>query len=117
MLKKIARNEKRSARVRRVRAKVSGTAARPRLVVFRSLKSLSVQVIDDLVGRTLVSAHLGEIKAAKNTVEGALALGKLIGEKCVAAKISAVIFDRAGYRYHGKVKAVADGAREAGLKF
>ena len=103
--------------MRRVRAKVSGTETRPRMVVYRSLRNITVQVIDDLAGKTLVSARLGDVKAAKNTALGALALGKLVGEKCVAAKISTVVFDRAGYRYHGKVKAVADGAREAGLTF
>ena len=117
MLKKTDRSTKRADRVRRVRAKVSGTEIRPRMVVYRSLKNITVQVIDDLAGKTLVSARLADVKAAKNTVEGALALGKLVGGKCVAAKISAVVFDRAGYRYHGKVKAVADGAREAGLTF
>jgi large subunit ribosomal protein L18 len=117
MLKKTGRSEKRGDRVRRVRAKVSGTEARPRMVVFRSLKNITVQVIDDQEGKTLVSARLGEMKAAKNTVEGALALGKLVGKKCVAAKITTVVYDRAGFRYHGKVKAVADGAREAGLTF
>ena len=117
MLKQIARKQERLARVRRVRAKISGTADRPRLVVFRSLRNITVQAIDDVKGVTLASADLREMKKAKNTVEGALALGKLVGEKCVAAGIKTVVFDRAGYRYHGKVKAVADGARESGLAF
>lgn len=117
MLKQTARKQERLARVRRVRAKISGTADRPRLVVFRSLRNITVQAIDDVKGVTLASADLREMKKVKNTVEGALALGKLVGEKCVAAGIKTVVFDRAGYRYHGKVKAVADGAREAGLAF
>ncbi len=117
MLKQTARKQDRLARARRVRAKISGTAERPRLAVFRSLQNISVQAIDDTKGVTIASADLREMKKAKNTVEGALALGKLVGEKCVAAGIKTVVFDRAGYRYHGKVKAVADGARESGLAF
>lgn len=117
MLKRIARKQERLARVRRVRAKISGTADRPRLVVFRSLRNITVQAIDDVKGVTLVSADLRGMKKVENTVEGALALGRFVGEKCVAAGIKTVVFDRAGYRYHGKVKAVADGAREAGLAF
>jgi large subunit ribosomal protein L18 len=85
--------------------------------VFKSLKSVYVQVIDDTVGKTLASANLEEIKNSKNTVEGAKEVGKLIAKKCTALKIETVTFDRAGYRYHGKVKAVADGAREGGLQF
>lgn len=117
MLKQTVRKQGRVARARRVRAKISGTAERPRLAVFRSLRNISVQAIDDAKGVTLVSADLREMKKAKNTVEGALALGKLMGEKCAAAGIKTAVFDRAGYRYHGKVKAVADGARESGLAF
>lgn len=118
MIKKISRKEGRIARARRVRAKISGTAQCPRLSVFRSLRNISVQVIDDASGRTLVSADIRELgKKAGNTVEGASLLGKLIGEKCAKAGIASIVFDRAGYRYHGKVRAVADGAREAGLKF
>ena len=105
------------ARVRRVRAKVSGTAARPRMVVFRSLRDITVQVIDDVKRVTLVSARLLDVKGAKNTVAGAEALGKFVGGKCVAANITTVVFDRAGYRYHGKVKALAESARSAGLTF
>lgn len=112
------RKRKRQARARRVRAKVSGTAERPRLSVFRSLRNITTQAIDDLSGKTLVAADLRELgKKATNTVDGARAVGKLIGEKCVAAGIKTVTFDRAGYRYHGKVKALAEGAREAGLEF
>lgn len=118
MIKQISRKEGRIARARRVRAKISGTAQCPRLSIFRSLRNVSVQVIDDAAGRTLVSADIRELgKEAGNTVEGAHLLGKRIGEKCSKAGIASIVFDRAGYRYHGKVKAVADGAREAGLKF
>lgn len=118
MLKQILRNQERKKRARRVRAKVSGTAERPRLSVFRSLRTLSVQVIDDVSGKTVVSAAIRDLgKNAKNTVEGASLLGKKVGEKCLAAGIGTVVFDRSGYRYHGKVKAVAEGAREAGLRF
>lgn len=111
------RNSMRLQRKKRVRAKVSGTAARPRLAVFRSLRSISVQVIDDLSGKTLTAASLQETgKNAKNTVAGAEAVGKLIAQKCVDLKIEEAVFDRSGYRYHGKIKAVAEGARAAGLK-
>lgn len=110
-------NNSRIQRKRRVRAKISGNAERPRLAVFKSLKSIYAQVIDDNAGKTLVSAKLSEIKKAGNTIEGASEVGKLIAKKCEAIKITAVVFDRAGYQYHGKVKALADGAREGGLQF
>jgi large subunit ribosomal protein L18 len=116
-MKKISSNSGRLQRKRRVRAKISGTQEKPRLAVFKSLKGIYVQAIDDVAGKTLASANLTEIKKAKNTVEGAKEVGKLIAEKCIAAKITAVTYDRAGYRYHGKVKALAEGAREGGLKF
>lgn len=116
-MKKISSNSGRLQRKRRVRAKISGTQARPRLAVFKSLKGIYVQVIDDTVGKTLASANLTEIKKAANTIEGAKEVGKLIAKKCVALKIETVTFDRAGYQYHGKIKALADGAREGGLLF
>jgi large subunit ribosomal protein L18 len=115
-MKKLSRNQTRLHRKRRIRAKVSGTADMPRLAVFRSLRNISIQVINDVTGKTIASASLVEIKAT-NTIEGAKALGALIAEKCKAEKVEAIVFDRAGYQYHGKIKAVADGAREAGLKF
>ncbi len=112
------RQKKRAARARRVRAKVSGTSLRPRLSVHRSLRNLSVQVIDDASGKTLVSADLRELSGKTgHTVEGATALGTLIGKKCTDAGIGTVVFDRSGYRYHGKVKAFAEAARKAGLIF
>jgi large subunit ribosomal protein L18 len=113
---KISRNNLRLQRKRRIRAKVSGTAETPRLAVFRSLKDLRVQVINDETGMTIVSANSKEAKA-KNTVEGAKKIGELVAKKCADKKIKKIVFDRAGYKYHGKVKAMAEGAREGGLKF
>ncbi len=115
-MNKISRNKSRLQRKRRVRAKISGTSEKPRLAVFRSLKEIYVQVIDDAEGATLVSASLKEIKA-KNDVDGAKKVGALAAKKCLDKKIETVVFDRAGYKYHGKIKALADGAREGGLKF
>lgn len=103
-------------RKKRIRAKVTGTAERPRLSVHRSLRSLSVQLIDDDAGKTIAAASLKEAKG-KHTVEGASKLGKLIAEKAKKVKIEAVVFDRSGYKYHGRVKALADAAREGGLRF
>lgn len=114
---KTSSNIGRIQRKRRVRAKISGTAERPRLAVFKSLKSIYVQVINDDAGKTLASAKLTEIAKAKNTVDGAKEVGKLVAKKCKEAKIENVVFDRAGYQYHGKIKALADGAREGGLQF
>lgn len=110
------RNKLRLQRKRRIRAKVAGTAAMPRLAIFKSLKHVSVQAIDDASGQTLFSVSNRELKA-KNDLAGAKKVGAAIAKKCLEKKISQVVFDRAGYKYHGKVKAVADGAREAGLKF
>jgi large subunit ribosomal protein L18 len=116
-MKMTTRNNKRLHRAKRVRAKISGTATKPRLNIFRSLRSMSVQMIDDEKQTTLVAANLGEIKGGKNTVDSAKKLGELIAKKSSKAGITEVVFDRAGYKYHGKVKAIADGARDAGLKF
>lgn len=102
----------------RVRARIAGTAAIPRLSVFRSLRGVALQLIDDVTGKTLAQAHFSELpKTAKNTVVEAKAVGKLLGERALKLGIKQVVFDRSGYRYHGKVKASADGAREAGLEF
>jgi len=110
-----SRNKLRLQRRRRVRAKISGTAKIPRLCVFRSLKSISAQVINDEKGLTLVSAKTdGKVK---NDIEGAKKIGVEIAKKCVDMKIKEAVFDRSGYKYHGKVKALAEGAREGGLKF
>ena len=109
-------------RHRRVRGKVSGTAARPRLCVTRSNDNIYCQVIDDVAHKTLVGAStLGpEFKATGKkggNVEGASAIGEIIGKKALDAGITEVVFDRGGNLYHGRVKAVAEAAREAGLKF
>lgn len=106
-------------RHRRVRARVHGTAVRPRLVVFRSLKHLSVQVINDDVGQTLASATDREVPGQRTaaTVTVGQAVGKLIAERARAAGVTTVVFDRGRHAYHGQVRAVADGAREGGLEF
>lgn len=118
MINKHFTEERRLRRKARVRAKVSGTASRPRLSVFRSLKHISVQAIDDVAGKTLAAATLRDISAkTKNTLEGATAVGKLIAEKCVKLGVTDAVFDRSGYKYHGRVKALADAARDGGLKF
>ena len=115
--------QKREARIRRhrrVRKKVRGTALKPRLAVFRSNKHVYAQVIDDVAGRTLASASTMEADlrtAPTATVDAAKAIGTLIGERAKAAGVSTVVFDRGGFRYHGRVAGVADGAREAGLEF
>jgi large subunit ribosomal protein L18 len=104
----------------RIRHKVVGTEARPRLAVFRSLKHITVQVIDDTKGHTLVAASTSEKKSGLTgggNVAGAKAVGKLIAERAKEKGIEAVVYDRGGYLYHGRVKALADAAREAGLKF
>ncbi len=103
-------------RHRKIRTKISGTTTRPRLNVFRSNKGMFVQIIDDLKGITLVSASSSEVKA-KTKTDNSLELGKLIAKKAKDNKIESVVFDRGAYRYHGRVKAVADGAREGGLNF
>jgi large subunit ribosomal protein L18 len=110
--------EARQRRRNRIRATLHGTAARPRLSVFRSAKHLQAQLIDDAAGRTLVSVHDRELKTVKGTKsDKAAALGKLLAEKAQAKKITAIIFDRGGYQFHGRVKALAEGARQAGLTF
>lgn len=112
----------RQRRHRRVRAKISGTPERPRLNVFRSLDHIYAQVIDDVAGHTLVSAstvdrELRTEVADKGKSEAAKLVGELIAKRAKEAGITEVVFDRGGYRYHGRIKALADGAREAGLKF
>ncbi|MCX5756709.1 MAG: 50S ribosomal protein L18 [Gemmatimonadetes bacterium] len=99
----------------RVRSKVAGTEERPRLVVFRSHKHIYAQIVNDVTQRTLMSVSDSALKGKKS--EKSTAVGKLVAEKAKAAGITKVVFDRAGYRYHGRVKAVADGAREGGLEF
>jgi len=111
---------RRARRHLRVRKKVSGTAERPRLVVFRSLKHIYAQVVDDDQRRTLLGASDrtdGLVREKPGKVGAAHALGKLVAQKAQAQGIQRVVFDRAGYQYHGRIKAVADGAREGGLEF
>ena len=110
-------NELREQRADRVRAKVIGTTERPRLAVFRSLKHISAQLIDDSAGATLVSASDGEVDKKLKGVARAEAVGSLLAEKAVAKKISQAVYDRRWYKYHGHVKALADGARSKGLEF
>lgn len=121
---KKSRRLQRQRRHFRVRNKIKGTAARPRLVVFRSLKNIEGQLVDDdaavtLVGMSTLAPDLRDFKAEgqNRRVEHAYAAGKLLAEKAKSEGIDAVVFDRGGYRYHGRVKAFADGAREGGLAF
>jgi large subunit ribosomal protein L18 len=109
------RPELRARRHLRVRKRVSGTAARPRLVVFRSLKHIYAQLVDDTASHTL--AQVSDHKLTGKKSEKSTEVGKLIAQKAKDVGVSSVVFDRAGYRYHGRVKAVADGAREGGLEF
>jgi large subunit ribosomal protein L18 len=108
----------RERRHKRVRGKVSGTADRPRLVVTRSNRGIVAQLVDDSSGRTLASATWLQAKGVKgNKREQAVAVGKLLAEQAKQAKIETAVFDRGGYLYHGRVKALADAAREGGLTF
>ena len=110
--------EARERRHRRVRAKVRGTAERPRLVVFRSNRGIEAQLVDDLEGRTLAAAswlHVRSFKGAKSAQ--AAEVGKLLAQRAKDAGIDSAVFDRGGYLYHGRVKALADAAREGGLRF
>ena len=120
MIKKLDRNKLREKKHRSIRRKIVGTAERPRLSVYRSLKNIFVQIIDDSTGTTLVSASTIE-KGAKDQsggiVEAAKKVGEAIAKKALEKGISNVVFDRGGYIYTGRVKALADAAREAGLKF
>ena len=114
---KTARNVKQRARIRRrIRGKVQGTAERPRLSVFRSNKYIYAQVIDDAEGRTLAQASSREAEVSGDAkTDKSKAVGQLVAERAKAAGIDTVIFDRGGYRYHGNVRALAEGAREGGL--
>ena len=116
------REEDRQRRHSRVRRRVYGTPQRPRLNIFRSADHIYVQVIDDTAGRTLVSAssldkELAESVKSGGNVQAAAAVGRLVAERALKANLKAVVFDRGGYRYHGRVKALADASRERGLKF
>ena len=117
MIKKQSSNVARLRRHARVRKAISGTAACPRLCVFRSLKNIYAQIIDDVAGATLVAASSLELEGNGGNKEAAKAVGELIAKKALEKGIENVVFDRGGYIYHGRVQELADGAREAGLKF
>ena len=120
MIKKKSRSEVRAKKHSRMRNKFSGTPECPRLAVFRSNNHIYAQIIDDTVGNTLVTASSTEKTFEKNeggNVEAAMKVGKLAAERALEKGITEVVFDRGGYLYHGRVKALADAAREAGLKF
>ena len=120
MIKKVSRNVVRQARHDRVRAKVSGTGTTPRLSVFRSNENIFAQIIDDEKGITLVSASSidKDLKLENGSnVEAAIQVGVLLAKRAKEAKITKVVFDRGGYLYHGRVKALAEAARENGLEF
>ena len=119
MVNKADKNQARLKRHRRVRGKISGTAARPRLNVFRSRSNISVQIIDDISAKTLVSASSYEkdFGIYGGNKEAAAKVGKLVAQRALEKGIESVVFDRGGYVVHGRVKALAEGAREAGLKF
>ena len=113
-----SRLEGRTRRHERVREKIRGSAGRPRLAVFRSITHISAQLIDDDAGRTLVAASSVTTKDAKgNKTERAKAVGAVLGERAKAKGIGEAVFDRGGYRYHGRIKALGDAARSAGLRF
>jgi large subunit ribosomal protein L18 len=110
-------NERQARRHGRVRAKISGTNDCPRLSVFRSNRGLFLQLIDDIRGVTLASAKMSEIKGDSGKIDAAKELGLLIASKAKDKKITKIVFDRGFHKYHGRVKAVAEGAREGGLNF
>lgn len=121
-VRRLSRAAKRERIHTRIRRSVSGTSERPRLCVYRSLDHIYVQVVDDRAGKTLVSASSADKETRKSlkgggNIAGAKAVGKIIADRAKAAGISKVVFDRGGYKYHGRVKALADAAREAGLQF
>lgn len=119
MIKRKDTNAARIKRHKRVRKNISGTAQRPRLNVFRSLNNIYAQIIDDVEGKTLVSASSMDkgFEGYGGNIEAAKAVGKAVAEKALAAGIKQVVFDRGGYVYHGRVAALAEGAREGGLEF
>jgi large subunit ribosomal protein L18 len=119
MIRKLEKNEVRNRIHTRIRRKLSGTTERPRLAIFRSVAHIYAQVIDDTAGKTLVSASSVDkgAKANGGNVKAAQAIGKLVAERAKEKGIKSVVFDRGGYHYHGRVKALADAAREAGLEF
>jgi large subunit ribosomal protein L18 len=122
MISPIDRSSERLRIHKRIRAKISGNPARPRLCIYRSLKYIYAQIVDDSLGKTLAAASTaekdvrGSLKQAGN-IEASKLVGKAIAERAITKGIKAVVFDRGGYLYHGRVKAVAEAAREAGLEF
>lgn len=112
----ISKQERRNKIKARIRGKISGTAERPRMSVFRSNKQIYVQLVDDMTGKTLVAASSKGIEEGTKS-EIAAKVGKAIAEKALAAGVAQVVFDRNGYLFHGRVKSLADAAREGGLKF
>jgi large subunit ribosomal protein L18 len=117
VLEQFDRKSARARRHRRVRVRVGGTAQRPRLSVYRSLHHLYAQLIDDSAGRTLAAASTVNLKTGKNDLSAAQAVGRAIAGKAKEAGLTAVVFDRGGFLYHGRIKALAEAAREAGLEF
>lgn len=120
MIKKASRNGLRLKRHRRVRAKISGTTTMPRLSVYRSNKFIYAQIIDDVTGTTLASASSNEKAlglASTSNIEAAKAVGTEVAKRAMEKGLESVVFDRSGYLYHGRIQALADAAREAGLKF
>lgn len=116
-MEKATNKNSRITRHLRIRSKISGSAARPRLFVFRSNQHTYAYLIDDEKGHTLVSVRESELKAGKTKSEKAELIGELLAKKAQEKKISEVVFDRGGYVYHGRIQKVADGARKGGLKF
>lgn len=117
MIRKESKNDMRIKRHRKIKRTLSGTDVTPRLCVFRSNQAIYAQLIDDVKGVTIASSSSLELKLKNNNLEAAAAVGKDIAEKAKKAKIKTVVFDRGGYLYHGRVKALADAARENGLEF
>jgi large subunit ribosomal protein L18 len=119
MHKMVEKDRKRSKRKIHIRKRITGTSGRPRMTVARSNRALSIQIIDDTHGHTLASASTLEkdLRSIKRNVEGAGKLGEVMGKRILEKQITTVVFDRNGYLYHGMVKAMADGARKAGVKF
>lgn len=109
--------QRRLARHQRVRAKIKGTPERPRVSIFKSNRYISAQIIDDQSGKTLLSNSLKEKIKAKSKTEKATKIGEMLAEKIKAAGINEIVFDRGGFKYHGRVKALADGLRKGGIKF
>ena len=117
MIKKESKNTNRLKRHARIRKNLSGTKEAPRLSIYRSNTNMYAQIIDDEAGNTLVSASTSDLNLKSNNIEASAKVGTEIAKKALAKGITEVVFDRSGYKYHGRVKALADAAREAGLKF